>query len=87
MSGNGGEEGENLEKENYGKAGFVDSDGEAKEGDRMIMHVKADAPNHAGVIMNGMLLHHRYGQLSRLGPYSDYWRDRTVKIVRRKEFV
>ncbi|MFF0977290.1 peptidase P60, partial [Proteus mirabilis] len=44
-------------------------------------------PIYAGVIMNGMLLLHLYGQLSRLVPYSDYWRDRTVKIVRRKEFV
>ncbi len=81
------EEGENLYMDNYQKAGFVDIAGEPKEGDMIIMQVQADVPNHAGVIMNGMLLHHLYGQLSRLVPYSDYWRDRTVKIVRRKEFV
>ena len=81
------EEGENLYMDNYEKAGFVDVTGEPKEGDMVIMQVQADVPNHAGVIMNGMLLHHLYGQLSRLVPYSDYWRDRTVKIVRRKEFV
>ncbi|EPK3834051.1 NlpC/P60 family protein [Providencia stuartii] len=81
------EEGENLYMDNYQKAGFVDVAGEPKEGDMVIMQVQADVPNHAGVISNGMLLHHLYGQLSRLVPYSDYWRDRTVKIVRRKELV
>ncbi|MBS0858356.1 C40 family peptidase [Providencia rettgeri] len=81
------EEGENLYMDNWQHAGFVEFAGDLKEGDMVIMQVQAHVPNHAGVIVNGMLLHHLYGQLSRIVPYSDYWRDRTVKIVRRKELA
>ncbi|MDD9340888.1 MAG: C40 family peptidase [Providencia heimbachae] len=82
------EEGESRYMDNWQKEGFVEFSGEPKDGDMVIMQVQADVPNHAGVLVNnGMLLHHLYGQLSRIIPYSDYWRDRTVKIVRRKELI
>ncbi|MGO2345360.1 MAG: C40 family peptidase [Providencia sp.] len=82
------EEGESRYMDNWRKEGFVEFSGEPKDGDMVIMQVQADVPNHAGVLVNnGMLLHHLYGQLSRIIPYSDYWRDRTVKIVRRKELI
>lgn len=78
--------GENRYMDNFLKEGFVESNNSPKTSDVVIMQVQADVPNHAGVLLdNGMLLHHLYGQLSCVIPYSDYWRDRTVKIVRRKE--
>ena len=82
------EQGENLYMDNWQAEGFIEIDGPAKDGDMVIMQVQADVPNHAGVLVeNGMLLHHLYGQLSQIIPYGDYWRDRTVKIVRRKELL
>lgn len=80
------ESGENRYMDNWQKEGFIEFEGDPKDGDMVIMQVQSDVPNHAGVLVNnGMLLHHLYGQLSTIIPYSDYWRDRTVKIVRRKE--
>ncbi|SFU44057.1 C40 family peptidase [Xenorhabdus koppenhoeferi] len=81
------EEGENRYMDNWQKEGFVEIEGEPREGDVVIMQVQADVPNHAGVLVNGMLLHHLYGQLSQIVPYSDYWRDRTVMIVRKKALL
>ncbi|HGJ5862875.1 MAG TPA: C40 family peptidase [Arsenophonus nasoniae] len=82
------EQGENRYMENFTKEGFVEINGVPEVGDVVIMQVQADVANHAGILLdNGMLLHHLYGQLSRVTPYSDYWRDRTVKVVRRKEWA
>ncbi|HGJ5898314.1 C40 family peptidase [Arsenophonus apicola] len=82
------EQGENRYMDNWQQAGFVEFDGAAKDGDMVIMQIQANVANHAGILLeNGMLLHHLYGQLSRIIPYSDYWRDRTVKIVRREELL
>ncbi|MDB6375237.1 C40 family peptidase [Photorhabdus bodei] len=82
------EEGENLYMENWQKEGFIEITDSPQDGDLVIMQVQSDVPNHAGILVNsGMLLHHLYGQLSQIIPYSDYWRDRTVKIVRHEELV
>lgn len=82
------ESGENLYMDNWQKEGFVEVNDSPKDGDMLIMQVQADVPNHAGVLVNnGLLLHHLYGQLSQIIPYGDYWRDRTVKVVRRKELL
>ena len=82
------EEGENRYMDNFIKEGFVEFNDAPKASDVVIMQIQADVPNHASVLLdNGMLLHHLYGQLSRVTPYSDYWRDRTVKIVRRKAWL
>lgn len=78
------DEGESLYLDNYEKEGFVDVTGsELIEGDVIIMQIRSNVPNHAGVICSdGMLLHHLYGRLSEKTHYVDYWRNRTVKVIR-----
>lgn len=59
--------------DNFIKEGLVEFNDALKASDVVIMQIQADVPNHAGVLLdNGMLLHHLYGQLSRVTPYSDY---------------
>ncbi|WP_140921006.1 C40 family peptidase [Limnobaculum xujianqingii] len=78
----------NIYMDHWYEAGFREFDGEAKEGDMVIMQVSAPVANHAGVLVDGgMLLHHLYGQLSQRVPYGGYWKDRTVKVLRHKELL
>lgn len=79
------EEGENLYLDNWYKEGFREVD-IPRPGDMVMMRVGSDVVNHAGILLeDNILLHHLYGQLSREVPYSQYWRDRTDKIVRHKD--
>jgi hypothetical protein len=51
------------------------------------MQVQANKWNHAGVLLEGnLLLHHLYGRLSNRTPYGGYWMERTMKVLRYKEF-
>ncbi|MDE9430591.1 C40 family peptidase [Xenorhabdus bovienii] len=80
------ERGENLYMKNYADAGFTECSGELQIGDVIIMQVQANEPNHAGVyIGDGLMIHHMYGQLSNRIPYSGYWQERAVKILRYRE--
>ncbi|MEL5344841.1 C40 family peptidase [Serratia nevei] len=82
------EEGENLYMDNWHDCGFREFDGAPQAGDMVIMQVSAPVPNHAGILLDGnMLLHHLYGQLSQRVPYGGYFKERTVKIVRRVELM
>ncbi|MFC0228072.1 C40 family peptidase [Serratia aquatilis] len=75
--------GENLYMQHYAEAGFVPANGDPQIGDVIIMQVRADEPNHAGVyIGDGVMLHHMYGQLSTRVPYGGYWQDRTIITLR-----
>ncbi|MBD2815234.1 C40 family peptidase [Xenorhabdus sp. Flor] len=77
--------GENLYMKHYTSAGFIASSDELQVGDVIIMQVQASEPNHAGVyIGDGLMLHHMYGQLSNRVPYSGYWQERTVMVLRYK---
>ncbi|TKI02662.1 C40 family peptidase [Martelella alba] len=77
--------GENLYMKHYVDAGFILASGELQIGDVIIMQIRANEPNHAGVYLGeGLMLHHMYGQLSHRVPYGGYWRERTIKIVRYK---
>lgn len=52
---------------NYGGAGFerLPDDAELREGDVIIMQMRSDKANHAGVYLgDGRILHHLYGRLS-----------------------
>ncbi|MBD1229269.1 C40 family peptidase [Xenorhabdus griffiniae] len=81
------EQGENRYIENWQSAGFVQVD-IPQFGDVIIMQVQANVANHAGILLDGnMLLHHLYGHLSQRTPYGGYWRDRTVMILRHKNFM
>ena len=82
------DEGENLYMDNWYECGFREFSGEAQPGDMVIMQVQSTVPNHAGILLDGnMLLHHLYGQLSQRVPYGGYLKDRTVKVIRRKEVI
>ncbi|MCC8390657.1 C40 family peptidase, partial [Photorhabdus laumondii] len=57
------------------------------QGDMVIMQVSAQVANHAGILLSdNMLLHHMYGQLSQRVPYGGYWKERTIKILRYRDF-
>ncbi|MBH2977815.1 C40 family peptidase [Serratia marcescens] len=82
------EEGENLYMDNWHDCGFREFDGAPQVGDMVIIQLSAQVPNHAGILLgDNMLLHHLYGQLSQRVPYGGYFKDRTVKIIRRKELM
>ncbi|WP_413732354.1 C40 family peptidase [Sodalis sp. RH20] len=77
--------GENLYMKNYAEAGFVPTEGALQPGDVIIMQVRADEPNHAGVYLgDGLMLHHMYGKLSGKVPYGGYWHERTITTLRHK---
>lgn len=75
--------GENLYMTHYAEAGFTPTGDAPQIGDVIIMQVRANEPNHAGVYVgNGEMLHHMYGQLSQKVPYGGYWLDRTILRLR-----
>lgn len=79
------ERGENLYMQHYAEAGFIPSPCDLQIGDVIIMQVRADEPNHAGVYLgSGVMLHHMYGQLSKHVPYDGYWQNRTIITLRYK---
>ncbi|MNC43153.1 NlpC/P60 family protein [compost metagenome] len=54
----------------------------------IMMQVSAPVTNHAGIYLgDSMMLHHLFGQLSQRYPYSGYFQERTVRVVRRKELL
>ncbi len=75
--------GENLYLKHYAEAGFTPVQGELQEGDVILMQVRADEPNHAGIYLgDGLMMHHVYGKLSGKAPYGGYWQERTMIILR-----
>lgn len=82
-----GQEG-NFYQDCWYECGFREFDGEPQPGDMVIMQVQSSKWNHAGILLEGnMLLHHLYGHLSQRVPYGGYWRERTMKILRLREFI
>ncbi|AHG23420.1 putative minor tail protein [Edwardsiella phage eiAU-183] len=77
------ERGENLYMDNWAAAGFVEAD--PAPGCVVIMQVRADVPNHAGVLTECGLLHHLYGRASEEIPYGGYYVDRTVLCIRHRD--
>lgn len=75
--------GENLYVRHYAEAGFYSHASELQPGDVILMQVKADEINHAGIYLgDGKLLHHMYGKLSEVVPYGGMWRERTLLTLR-----
>lgn len=57
--------GGNLYTDNFLAAGFREiSSKEVQDGDACIMRIRSEVPNHAGVIHEGLLLHHATAQLA-----------------------
>jgi proteasome lid subunit RPN8/RPN11 len=78
-------EGADLYMKNYRAAGFRPiAEGDPLEvGDVILMQIRAEVANHAGVyIGNGLMLHHRYGRLSNREVYGGYWLENTRQILR-----
>lgn len=80
---------ENLYDDNWQSEGFVEVEpAEMREGDMIMMRISAPVTNHAAIYLgNNIILHHNAGSLSTRVPYGEYWRNRTVRIVRRKELM
>lgn len=83
------ERGENLYLKNYEDAGCYRVDpNDLKRGDIIIMQIRADEPNHAGVYLGeGLFIHHLYGRLSSRDVYGGYWREATRLVVRHKDVI
>lgn len=58
---------------------------EPQRGDGLLMRVAAEVENHGAVYLgNGLMLHHLYGQLSRVEMWDWNWQRRTTAIVRHR---
>ncbi len=75
--------------DNWQAEGFVQVDpAEMRQGDMIMMRLQSPVTNHAAIYLgDNLMLHHNSGNLSTRVPYGDYWRKRTVRIVRRKELM
>ncbi|MFD3249846.1 C40 family peptidase [Rahnella aquatilis] len=80
---------ENLYDDNWQVEGFVEIDSRGmRAGDMIMMRVQAPVTNHAAIYLgDNIMIHHMFGNLSARVPYGKYYRDRTVRVVRRKELV
>lgn len=80
---------ENLYDDNWQDEGFVEIDASSMQpGDMIMMRVQAPVTNHAAIYLgDNIMVHHMFGNLSARVPYGKYYRDRTVRVVRRKELV
>ena len=92
-------EGKDYYRELLPKAGFsrIDPDIDGlKNGDVILMQIRAPVPNHAAVFLESgnlasetcanpvpcVILHHAYGQLSRRDVYGGYYLEKTVSVWR-----
>lgn len=79
------ERGENLYMKHYAEAGFELVNGQPEEGDMIVMQIRSNEPNHAGVYLgDDLILHHLYGRLSSRDVYGGYWKEVTRMILRHK---
>ena len=80
---------ENLYDDNWLAEGFVEVDASSMQpGDMIMMRVQAPVTNHAAIYLgDNIMVHHMFGNLSARVPYGKYYRDRTVRVVRRNELV
>ncbi|WP_141332211.1 C40 family peptidase [Myxococcus sp. AB025B] len=78
--------GGNLYLEEYERAGFADVTGQAlREHDVLLMQLRAQVPNHAGVYLGAdVVLHHLQNSLSKRETYSGFWARVTRKVVRHR---
>lgn len=79
--------GEHLYRDGLAEAGFeVVATQEPQRGDGLLMRVQSpDVDNHAAVYLgDGMMLHHLYGQLSRVERWDWPWQRRTTAVVRHR---
>ncbi|WP_241647303.1 C40 family peptidase [Rosenbergiella metrosideri] len=76
---------ENRYEDNWRAEGFIEVQ-TPQPGDMIMMQIGAPVTNHAAIYLgDNLILHHNYGNLSTRVPYGQYFRDRTVRIVRHKD--
>ena len=73
--------GQNLYEDNFRDAGFMPVE-TPEDGDVILMQIRSPVPNHAGIYINGELLHHMPRRLSSRDCYGDSYRERTRRILR-----
>ena len=81
--------GQNLYRENFAKAGFVQvgggEDAAPQAHDVLLMMVKANVENHAAVYEDAgknLLLHHLWGRPSGRDIWGGYWKRHTTAVLR-----
>jgi len=79
------ERGEELYLENFRKAGFEPIPEPTQEGDGILMAIKSDIVNHAGIWLGDRdhMLHHPYDRLSERTVYGGFWYENTRLFVRK----
>lgn len=78
----------NLYNDFYYDNGFRPLDvhpSEWRDGDVVLMAIRSKVGNHSGVLVNGKLLHHFWGQRSSLDQYAGMWRTSTLNVFRHKD--
>lgn len=81
-------EGQDLYEDNFRDAGFSVITDEPRPGDVILMQIRADVINHAGIYLgDGVMLHHMINRLSSRDPYGGYWMEVTRKIIRHKDLA
>jgi cell wall-associated NlpC family hydrolase len=57
-----------------------------KPGDLILMAIRSKVANHSAVLLEGgKIIHHLYGQLSRIDDYRGLYRNTTVAVLRHKD--
>lgn len=80
--------GQNLYREGFAAAGFVEVNDVPREHDVLLMQVYSDVENHGAVtIAGGQILHHLYGRLSSRDTYGGYWRRHTRAVLRHQQLL
>lgn len=83
--------GMDLYMERYHKNGFRSLNVhpvEYRPGDVVLMAIRSDVANHAGVLVeNGRILHHFNNRFSCVEQYKGIWRNTTVAVLRHKDSV
>lgn len=75
--------GQDLYKDNFAKAGFVQVFDAPKRGDGILMQVRSDVMNHAAVYLgDGTIIHHLPNRLSSRDLYAGYFLQITRMVVR-----
>lgn len=73
--------GYDLYEQNFRLAGFMPVE-TPEDGDVILMQIRSPVPNHAGIYLNGDLLHHQPGRLSGRDCYGSYYRECTRRYLR-----
>lgn len=94
------DQGQDLYADNFAAAGFEPvSPDDLRQGDLIVMQVRAPVANHAGVYLAdgvlktepdlhpvpGAILHHLYGRDSKRDPFGGFWREAARFYMRHKD--